>query len=77
MLDGCDVVKLFKLISQQHLCVQGQASLAAVVARMESQSSTGGDILELNVGGRHMSTTRETLTQVQQIVAHIVNIFAG
>ena len=33
-------------------------------AALQSQGLLGGDIIELNVGGVHMSTTRNTLTQV-------------
>ena len=34
---------------------------------METPGLTGGDVLELNVGGKQLSTTRETLTQVEAL----------
>ena len=46
------------------LFVQGRESLAAEIAQMTASGVAAGDILELNIAGTFMSTTRETLTQV-------------
>lgn len=53
------------LLHERHaLVAQQQSSLETEIARMEAPGVTEGDILELNVGGIPMSTTRDTLTQV-------------
>lgn len=44
---------------------EDRESLAAEVAQMSSADVADGDILELNIAGKYMSTTRETLTQAE------------
>ena len=44
--------------------VQEADSLAAEKASMEAPGISGGDILQLNVGGENFVVTRGTLTQV-------------
>ncbi len=48
--------------------MQDKDTLAAEIARMETAGLTGGDVLELNVGGKQLSTSRETLTQVEPLL---------
>lgn len=44
--------------------LQEAAALAAEKAAMEAPGISGGDILQLNVGGESFVVTRGTLTQV-------------
>ena len=44
--------------------IQESNSLAAEKASMEAPGISGGDILQLNVGGESFVVTRGTLTQV-------------
>ena len=44
--------------------VQAKQTFEAERALMETPGLQGGDVIELNVGGVSMSTTRNTLTQV-------------
>ena len=48
--------------------MQEKDAHAAEIARMETAGLTGGDVLELNVGGKQLSTSRETLTQVETLL---------
>lgn len=55
--------------------MQERSNLAAEMESMQALGFTEGDILELNVGGNCMSTSRETLTQVSDLALTSVLLF--
>lgn len=50
--------------------LQEANALAAEKSSMEAPGISGGDILQLNVGGESFVVTRGTLTQVRHVQLH-------